>query len=100
MTDAPDKTPQPREPLAAPTTYQPVPYNQIFPAWERNLKFALLGAAIVVGVAGFRYWKAQQPPPVVAAIHFSRAAPFTVWHFTTARKASRFAWSKLIISHG
>src|SRR5882724_7991634 len=77
MTDQPVKTPQPREPLAAPTSYQPVANNQLFPAWERNLKFALLGAAIVVGVAGFRYWKAQQPAPLVPVVHFSKSAQWT-----------------------
>src|SRR3954466_12853137 len=71
------KTPPHREPLAAPTSYKRVPDNQIFPAWERNLKIALLAAAVVVGVVGYRYWKAQQPPPIVQAMHFSRASQFT-----------------------
>ncbi len=72
-----DNAPKAREALAAPTSYQPIPSNKLFPTWERNLKFALIAAAGVVGVAGFRYWKAQQPPPVVPVVHFSRATQWT-----------------------
>ena len=32
-----------------PNTYQPVPDNQIFPAWERYLKLGALGALLPVG---------------------------------------------------
>ena len=72
MTDPTDNAPR-HEPLAAPVKYESTPTNQLFPAWERNLKFAALGALLVVAVAGYRYWKAQQPAPVVAEIHFPEA---------------------------
>jgi eukaryotic-like serine/threonine-protein kinase len=76
MTDSPDKAPQ-REPLSAPPTYDPVSSDQIFPHWERNLRFAALAALVVVAVVGYRYWKAQQPAPVVAEIHFPQARQWT-----------------------
>ena len=75
MPDSPD-APQ-REPLAAPTDYVPIPTNKIFPGWERNLRFAGLAALVVVAVAGYRYWKAQQPAPVVVAMHFPPGAQWT-----------------------
>jgi eukaryotic-like serine/threonine-protein kinase len=76
MTDPTDNAPQ-HEPLAAPAKYESTPTNQLFPAWERNLKFAALGALLVVAVAGSRYWKAQQPAPVIAEIHFPEAKQWT-----------------------
>src|SRR5258706_15821508 len=77
MTDSSDKTPAAREPLAAPYSYQPVSANEFFPAWERILKFAALAALAVVAVAGFRYWKAQQPLPVVPVMRIATATQWT-----------------------
>src|SRR6185295_13193050 len=76
MTDSPGNAPE-REPLAAQTIYVPIPTHKIFPGWERNLRFAALGALVVVWVAGYRYWKAQQPVPVVTEVCFPRATQWT-----------------------
>src|SRR5258706_3135743 len=75
MPDSPDNPGQ-HKPLAALARYDSIPTNQIFPTWERNLKFAALGALVVVVVVGYRYWKAQQPAPAVSEIHFP---PATQW---------------------
>src|SRR2546425_8701247 len=78
MPEAPDNSPEPPpEPLAGLHTYKALPSNRIFPKWERNLKFAALAALIVVAVAGYRYWRAQQPQPVVRAVHFPPARQWT-----------------------
>ena len=43
------------EPLGAPRTYQPLPTNKIFPAWEWTLKFGWIGALAVARGAGQKY---------------------------------------------
>src|SRR5207249_2151053 len=76
MPDSRDQAPE-REPLSAPPTYDPVSSDQIFPHWERNLRFAALAAVVAVAVVGYRYWKAQQPAPVVAEVHFPQATQWS-----------------------
>src|SRR6058998_2583505 len=55
--------------------YVPPPSNELFPKWERLLKFGWLLAALVALGIGYRVWVAQrlQPP----AHYFSPALPLT-----------------------
>ena len=72
-----ENDPERKEPLAAPSTYVPVPDNRIFPFWERFLKFGWIGALAIAGFAIYRYQKAQEPKPVVEIASFPAASQFT-----------------------
>ena len=56
-----------------PNAYQPLPDNQIFPAWERYLKLGAVGALLMVSVVGFRYWRSQQAKPAIPIVTFPKA---------------------------
>ena len=74
--ESPDKPPEKREALAGLHTYDPVPTDKIFPLWESILKFGWIGALVVAGAVGFRFWKPEVVKPVVPVLHF---APASQW---------------------
>jgi Tol biopolymer transport system component len=76
MMESPEKPPEKREALAALHTYEPVPTNKLFPLWEWILKFGWIGAVIVAGAVGYRFWKPEAVQPVVPVLHF---APASQW---------------------
>jgi Tol biopolymer transport system component len=77
MTESPDNSPEKREPLAALHTYEPVPTNKLFPMWEWVLKFGWIGALVVAGALGYRFWKPEEVKPVVVVQHFPPASQWT-----------------------
>jgi Tol biopolymer transport system component len=65
------------EPLGAPRSYEPLPTNKIFPAWEWTLKFGWIGALAVAGAVGYRFWKPDTAKTLTPAQHFAPAAQWT-----------------------
>src|SRR5216684_3147568 len=66
------------EPLGAPRSYEPLPTNKIFPAWEWTLKFGWIGALAVAAAAGYRFWTRDPGFNLAPAIsHDGRLAAYT-----------------------
>src|SRR5258708_27617551 len=65
------------EPLGAPRNYEPLPTNKIFPAWEWTLRFGWIGALVVAGAAGYRFWKPETAKTLTPAQHFAPVAQWT-----------------------
>src|SRR6516225_8485217 len=75
--DSPDDPMEPRAPLAAPRTYAATPQDQLFPTWERMLKFLWIGGVVAVAIVAYRFWKPEAAKPVVPALHFAPAMQVT-----------------------